>query len=239
MVINEWQSRNLNLELKHFDNLIYWCYFSAYNEDDYRIRFYQKVVNYLKALNRLSEVKILEPCIANDAGDVEGTPTKELKEFDCPFDVEIPLIVGKIALSCEKFSFKAGEGLVFKLDKKFRGDRQTTISLGAGGGIDASFKLGGVKAGMETGMDMSVYLSFDKAGHCVDGGMSYKASRGMGIDFSAGERLKIKKEIGYIGDEIGWRFGINSGVKFSVPFKEYPGVQPTGSNRNLSNFQQN
>ena len=234
----EWQSRNLNVELKHFDNLIYWSYFSAWDEDDYRVRFYQKLVNYLTALQRLSEVKILEPCIINEADDIEATEQKELKEFDCPFDVEIPFIVGKISMNCEKFSFKAGEGIVFKAEKKFTGDRQTTLSLGAGGGVDASFKLGGVKAGLEAGMDMSVFISFDKVGHCTDGGISYKAHRGIGIDFSAGERIKFKKDLGHMNQEIGWRFGINSGVSFTVPFKEYPGNLPAG-NSNLPNFQQN
>ena len=66
-------------------------------------------------------------------------------------------------------------------------------------------------------MDMSVYLTFDKAGNCTDGGMTYTASRGAGVDFSAGERIKIKKNLGYVGEEIGWRFGINSSVSFTPP----------------------
>lgn len=236
----EWQSRNLHVELKHFDNLIYWSYFSAWDEDDYRVRFYQKLVNYLSSLKRLSEIKILEPCMITEADDVEVTEPKELKEFDCPVDIEIPFVVGKISMNCEKFSFKAGEGIVFKVEKKFTGDRQTTISLGAGGGIDASFKLGGIKAGLETGMDMSVFISFEKAGHCTDGGMSFKAYRGIGVDFSAGERLKFKKDLWHTTQELGWRFGINSGVKFTVPFDEYPVNQPaTQGKSNLPDFQQN
>lgn len=59
--------------------------------------------------------------------------------------------------------------------------------------------------------------SFDKAGNCTDGGMTYSASRGIGVDFSAGERINIKKNLGYVGDELGWRFGINSGVSFTEP----------------------
>ena len=43
-------------------------------------------------------------------------------------------------MNCEKFSFKAGEGIVFKYEKKFKGHRQSTISIGAGAGVDATFK---------------------------------------------------------------------------------------------------
>jgi hypothetical protein len=78
-----------------------------------------------------------------------------------------------------------------------------------------------VKAGIEAGMDMSAYLAFDKQGNCVDGGMVYSAHRGMGIDFSAGERLKMKKNLGYAGEEIGWRFGLNSGISFTPPSNPY------------------
>ena len=84
-----------------------------------------------------------------------------------------------------------------------------------------------MKAGFEVSMDMSVYLTFDKAGNCTDGGMTYSASRGFGVDFSAGERIKIKRGLGNMDQEIGWRFGINSGVSFTAPKNpfEKPEVQ--------------
>lgn len=229
----EWQSRNLHVELQHLDNFLYWCYFSALDRDHYKARFYQKVVAYLTTLNRLAQVKLLEPCLEAEPQEAVEPEQKELKEFDCPIDVEIPFIVGKISLSCEKFSFKAGEGIVFKYVKKISGKRQSTISLGAGGGVDASWKLGPIKAGFDAGMDMSVFITFDKLGHFVDGGMIYNAGRGAGVDFTAGERIKIKKNLGYIGDEIGWRFGINSGISFAepeVPFMKKPEEKPVNKN---------
>ena len=36
----EWQSRNMLIENKYIDDLLYWCYFSAIDNDDYRGRFY-------------------------------------------------------------------------------------------------------------------------------------------------------------------------------------------------------
>ena len=58
----EYQSRNLLIEIKHLDNLLYWSFFAAYDLDDYKVRFYQRVVNYLKTLQRLDVIKILKPC---------------------------------------------------------------------------------------------------------------------------------------------------------------------------------
>lgn len=213
----EWQSRNILIENKYIDDFLYWCYFSAFDTSDYKRRFYNYAFNYLYKFNWLAQVKILEPCEETEPGEAQQPEQKELKEFDCPVDVSFPFIVGKVTLSCDKFSFKAGEGIVFKYEKKFKGQRQSTISIGAGGGVEASLKAGPVEAGFSAGMDMSVYLTFDKAGNCTDGGMTYSASRGIGVDFSAGERINIKKNLGYVGEELGWRFGINSGVSFTEP----------------------
>lgn len=236
----EWQSRNMLIENKYIDDLLYWCYFSAFDKNDYRLRFYNWVYNYLYKVNWLAQVKILEPCKETEPGEVEKPEEKELKEFDCPVDVEIPFVVGKLTMNCEKFSFKAGELIVFKYEKRFTGKRQSTISIGAGAGIDATMKAGPIKAGFAAGMDMSVYFTFDKAGNCTDGGMAYSASRGIGVDFSAGERIKIKKNLGYLGEEIGWRFGINSGVSFTEPDIPYMKDQPEKPlNKNVKIYKPN
>jgi hypothetical protein len=50
-------------------------------------------------------------------------------------------------------------------------------------------------------------------GHLMDGGIQNGAKATAGIDFEAGERIKIKKEIKKeVG--FGWRVGINSGISF-------------------------
>ena len=131
-------------------------------------------------------------------------------------DVQIPFIVGKITVNCEKFSFKAGEGLVFKYEKKFTGQRQSTMSLGAGVGFDASREVGGVTSGIDVGADMSVFFVFDNMGHLTDGGMLYNAGASGGLNFKAGEKIKIKKELYEYGVSAGWRFGYNSGISFKM-----------------------
>lgn len=233
----EWQSRNMLIENKYIDDFLYWCYFSAFDIKDYRHRFYNYVRNYLYNVNRLAQVKILEPCKETEAEEAEQPQPGELKEFDCPANVHIGFGVGKFSFNCEKVSFKAGELIVFKFEKQFTGKRQSTISIGGGGGIDFTEGIGPVKAGLEVGMDMSMYFTFDKAGNCTDAGMSYSASRGFGVDFSAGERIKIDRNLGYMGEEIGWRFGINSGVSFTMPKTPFD-TKETPLNKNIKLYNQ-
>jgi len=234
----EWQSRNMLIENKYIDDLLFWCYFSAVDTDDYRGRFYNWAYNYLYSVDLLAQVKILEPCKEHDADEIEQPVPAELKEFDCPVDVQIPFIVGKLTMNCEKFSFKAGELIVFKYEKKFTGSRQSTIAIGGGVSIDATAKEGPLKAGIEAGMDMSIYFTFDKQGNCVDGGTAYKAYAGGGVDFSAGERIKVSGNLGYVGEEVGVRFGLISGVSFTEPgfLKEQPEKQ---LNKNVKPYKSN
>jgi Flp pilus assembly protein TadD len=236
----EWQSRNMLFENKYIDDLLYWCYFSAFDKKDYTHRFYSYVYNYMYKLNILAQVKILDPCEEREPDEVEKPVPKELPEFDCPATIKLSFVVGKLSMDCEKFSFKAGELIVFKFEKQFTGKRQSTISIGGGGGVDLSQQVGPIKAGFEAGMDMSLFLTFDKAGNCTDAGMSYKAYRGAGVDFTAGERININKNLGYQGEEIGWRFGINSGVSFTtpdIPYMKEP--QEVQKNKNVKIYQAN
>ncbi|MBS1620726.1 MAG: hypothetical protein JST10_06185 [Bacteroidetes bacterium] len=234
----ELQSRNMLIENKYIDDLLYWCYFSAYDNNDYRHQFYTHANSYLSQVEYLAQVYILEPCKETEPKEIEQPQAGELKEFDCPASLQLSLVVGKLNVDCEKISFKAGEGLVFKYEKRFTGKRQSTISIGAGGGVDLTQKFGPIKAGLEAGMDMSVYFTFDKSGNCTDAGMKFSAYRGMGVDFSAGQRLKIDRNLGYMEEKIGWRFGVNSGVSFDVPdnpfMKEKPEVP---INKNVKIYQ--
>lgn len=234
----EWQSRNMLVENKYIDDFLYWCYFSAFDIKDYRHRFYNYVKNYLNRVNMLAQVKILEPCKEIEPEETEPPVPAELKEFDCPVSVQIAFAVGKLKVDCEKLSFKAGELIVFKYEKQFTGKRQSTISIGGGVSLDLKEEIGTVKAGFETGMDMTMYFTFDKTGNCTDAGMAYKAYGGIGADFSAGERIKIERDLGSMSEEIGWRFGINSGVSFTVP-KWLQDKPETPVNRNVRIYNPN
>ena len=43
------------VENKYIDDLLYWCYFSAFDEKDYRHRFYNIVKDYLYKVNWLAQ----------------------------------------------------------------------------------------------------------------------------------------------------------------------------------------
>lgn len=232
----EWRSRNLLIENKYIDDWLYWCYFSAADMKDYRHRFYNIVSRYLYRINFLAQVKILEPCKESEPEEVDQLQRGELSEFECPANVQIAFVVGKLSFDCEKFSFKAGELLVFRFEKKFKGNQESTISIGGGGSIDLKQELGPVKAGFEVGADMSLYFTFDKTGNCTDAGMSYSASRGIGIDFSQGERIKFNKDFKYSEEKIGWRFGINSGLGFTMPNDPFE-KKETQLNKNVKIYQ--
>ena len=215
---NEYQSRNLVIENKYIDDFLYWCYFSAFDRKDYQNRFYNKVHGYLYNVNRLSQVKILEPCKeADDNESLEPVTGKEIKEFDCPGSLKISLLVGKLSIDCEKFSLSGGQLLVFGIEKKFRGNRELTLSIGGGGKVELGQEIGRFKGGLSAGIEMSMYVTLDKSGNCTDAGMIYKAYRSMSMDFEGGERIKFERNLGSINQEIGWRFGISSGISFTEP----------------------
>jgi tetratricopeptide (TPR) repeat protein len=200
----EYQSRNLQVEIKHLDNFLYWGYFAAWDRDDYKVRFYTRVVNYLRTLQRIDVVKILKPCtIDEEEKEKEKEEEKMLKEMECPVSLQLPLGVLKISIDCESFSIRAGKGAFFFYEKNFV-SRQSTLILGVGEEpLDREYKYGG----FDIKIGMAVFLAMDGAGNLTDGGISAMATATSSFElgFEAGEKLKFK-------EGIGWRLGINSGL---------------------------
>src|SRR5690606_37451809 len=179
-----------------------------------------------------------EPCRETGVEDRPAPEEQPHEKVECPFDVQIPFVVGKITVNCEKFSFNAGEGVVFKYEKEFTGQRQSTMSIGVGLGIDLSRGAGGAKGGLSAGGDMSAFFVFDKTGALSDGGMRYGAGASIGLGFETGEKIKIKKAID--GVSAGWRFAYNSGVNFDFEPGPLKGLLTKSasapSNRNLKPY---
>lgn len=199
----EYQSRNLLIEIQHLDNFLYWGFFAAMDRDDYKVRFYGRVQSYLRTLQRLDIVKILKPCDVQEPEEKEKPEDKILQDMDCPSSLtfEVNLGVGKFALDCQSYSFKAGKGLVFYY-KKNMVTRQSTWSLGLGEEpLSKDVKYGGI----DLKLNMSVFLTFDGAGNLSDGGLVSEAKVSASYGFEGGEKLKFK-------EGIGWRLGINSGL---------------------------
>ncbi len=210
----EWQDQNIGLFRRHYDEMIFYNYLSCLDQKEFRVRFYDITEKFFLAMYRVCETKILEPCVV-DEPEPEKPVEKELKEFDCPVDIEIPFLVGSFEMNCEKISFGAGELIKFKYEKKLTGNRQSTMSIGAGFEIyKLKGKAFGVEAGIKASADMSVFLVFDSGNHVCDGGVQYGVKAAAGIEFEKGEKIKIKKDILKKEAGIGWRAALNAGVSF-------------------------
>jgi Tfp pilus assembly protein PilF len=213
---DEWQERNIGLFRKYYDELIFWNYLSSWDEIEFKIRFFDLTQKYFQAMSRVCETKILEPCVSPEPEDKEKPVETELKQFDCPVEIEIPFLVGSFEMDCEKISFGAGEFIKFKYEKMLTGSRQSTMSVGVGFEL-YKFEVGafGVKAGAKAEAGMSVFLVFDGGNHVCDGGVQYGAKAAAGIDFSSGEKVKLKKELFSKQIGVGWRAALNAGVSFN------------------------
>jgi tetratricopeptide (TPR) repeat protein len=200
----EYQSRNLLIEIKHLDNFLYWGYFAAWDRDDYKVRFYSRVATYLRTLQRLDVVKILEPCESNEEEEEKKKEEEEpVKSMDCPISLQIPLGVLKINLDCESISIRGGKGVFLSYEKNFV-TRQSTWILGVGDEpLDREYKYGG----FDIKIGMAVFLTIDGAGNVSDGGISAlaTATSSFPLGFDVGEKLKFK-------ESVGWRLGYNSGL---------------------------
>lgn len=212
---NDWQEKNIRLYQKYGDELIYWSYLGSMDEFQNLIRFYNWLEMYFQMLQRVCYTKIIEPCSETAATPKPAPEERPYEKFECPFDVQIPFVVGKITVDCERFSFSAGEGIVFKYDKQFTGQRQSTMSIGVGLGLNIPVAAGSVKGGFNAGSDMSAFFVFDKTGALSDGGMRYGAGASVGLGFEAGERIKIRKSKS-VAVSAAWRFAYNAGVNFEM-----------------------
>ena len=216
----EWQKKNNLVFTKYFDEVMYWGYLSYHpvGNDHFWIQvFYPMVSHYLGMLHKIGYTKIIKTC-----GFTPTTASKNsnaINEMECPLEIEIPFVVGKFELNCEKFSFKAGEGVVFGFEKNLK-THQSTLSIGIGLKLELEGKAGPVKAGVSTSVEESLFITFDGENKFSDGGLKFDAKASAGIEAEAGKSVKGKKDILKEETGIGYTVGINSGWNFNEgPFK--------------------
>lgn len=211
----EWQEKNIGLFRKYYDELIFYNYLSSLDKNEFLVRFFDLTEKFFFTMYQVCETKILEPCVSPEPDEEKPVET-ELKEYDCPVDIEIPFLVGSFEMNCEKISFGAGEFVKFNFEKKLTGNRQSTMSVGLGLEL---YKLKasafGVKAGINAKADMSLFLVFDSGNHVCDAGVQYGAKASLGIDYESGQKIKLKKEIFSKSIGAGWRAAINAGISFN------------------------
>ena len=249
-IMEDWQVKYQLIFKKYFDDLAYWSYLAFHNvpftndlasnppptDDFYRMSsFYPLVTAYLGMLHFMANTKIIKPCKFEPT-----TATKDslaIKEMDCPLEIEIPFLVGKFEINCEKFSFKAGEGAVFGYEKNFK-TKQSTVSVGIGVKLELEAKVGPVKAGVSTSAGETLFITFDGDNKFSDGGLKVDTKASAGVEGEAGKAVKGKKDLAKEETGVGVTFGINSGCNFNEgPFKGMIGPKPeVPLNKNVKIF---
>ena len=145
-ITEELQKKHMLVLRTWFDQLVYWNYLTLEPTGDiyFRIHYYETIIWYLNTLGSVGFTKIIEPC------DFEPTvahcDSAELKDIDCPINIEIPFVVGKFELNCKTFTLQAGEGVVFGYEKDFT-TRKSTLDVGIGLKLELEAKLGPAHAG--------------------------------------------------------------------------------------------
>ena len=143
-----------------------------------------------------------------------NTPAEEIliEEPKCPIDFELKLIVGKIGLNCQKFSFSGGEVIRFKYEKNFK-SKQSTMELGIGFGLDIGAGFGGFNASASMSATESVFITWDGNNNISDVGLSMAAKVAAGAEVGASKNVgEIVKEIGAT-KQIG---GVEAGIEATV-----------------------
>jgi tetratricopeptide (TPR) repeat protein len=211
----DWQKKSMILYQKYFDELVYWHYLSLHplGKYEFKIKYYEFIEQYLVMMGSICQTRIIDPCEPVTA--TASKDSNEIKEMECPFDIEIPFGFGNAELNCEKFSIKAGEGAVFGYEKNFK-THQSTVSVSIGLILELEAKVGPLKAGLSAEATETAFITFDGNNGIADFGLKNEAK------VSAGATGVGKKEV-----SIGSTFGIHSGCNFNEgPFKGMIGPAP-------------
>jgi tetratricopeptide (TPR) repeat protein len=237
--MEDWQIKYQLVFKKYLDDLLYWGYLvyhnvplgndlaanAAPNGDNYRLQsFYPLVTSYLQMMSSMSTTKVIKPCHFTPA--TATADSNEIKETECPFELEVPFIVGEFKLDCEKFYFSAGAGLAFSYENNFK-TLQSTVSVGIGLKLERNVILGPIKAGVSAGVSETIFITFDGDNKVSDAGLKFIVKGSAGVDAEAGNKVKINKDIAKRESEAGYTLGINSGWNFNEgPFKGMFGPAP-------------
>jgi tetratricopeptide (TPR) repeat protein len=236
MLIEDFQEKNQVFFKRLFDEVVYWSYLHWHPiSDDYFRKecFYPAIVAYLGMLGKVGTTKIIEPCHFEPTTAIADS--NAIKEMECPLDIEVPFVVGKFTLNCNKFSFSGGEGAVFSYSNDFK-THQSTVSVGIGVKLELGEKVGPIKAGVSAGVSETLFITFDGKNGIADAGVKFDASADAGIKGQAGTDVKVKTEIEKDSKGVGYTVGINSGWNFNEgPFKGMIGPAPeVQQNKNVN-----
>lgn len=222
----DWQQEQLRFMRWQFQYSSFYGYLSGFNEHMARAAFYESCSKYLHDLKKLAYSPFV--CAGGRCDDKTFDASSKVEEdstkkMDCPIDIDVKFIIGKIVFNCEKFEFTAGEGLVFTATKNFTGSKQTTMTLGAGLQFEGSKEWGIFSGDASASGTQSFYIVWDKDDKIIDAGLAVKAEvkisgeakvelpGGIGKDQLPQKEIKIEGEFGYtLGVNSGWTFNDGS-----------------------------
>lgn len=225
-----WQRKHTAFNKKYINQAIYWSFLISFSNDEFKLRYYTWISNYLGEMGHIAKTELSgPPCIEIKQGN---TPTDEipLLEPDCPINLELKLIVGKIKLNCDKFEISGGEGVKFKYEKNFK-SKQSTFSVGIGVTFELSKNFGGGYEGsVSVDAGESVFITLDGNNNFSDLGLSLSAKASIGVEKSSsmavGEIVQqISSKSDVMGAEVkaGYTVGVNSGINFTGKASFTPG----------------
>ncbi len=212
LVRKDWQKYQLRAARNVFYLFTYWQYLGAFDNYAAHASYYENASKYLTEINQLCQTQFVypypycqRPNVAKPAPQEDSTQ----KAPDCPINIEIPIIIGKIKLDCSQFVISGGEALRLKYKKNFT-TGQSTMSVGAGLGFDVGKNFDGVNIKGSIKAEENFYVCFDGGNNFQDAGFSFEANASGSIDMKIdGVPKSMNLASGEVGD--GYKIGINSG----------------------------
>jgi|GEM_PF-2396263 len=195
--------RYKRLALDVFNNLIFWDGMLTTWPGEANVAMYGAIDDYIEQLKHISSTVPylnIPPCITyRHNNENPGSDEFSVKKRpDCPFSLNIPMVIAKISVDCSSFSISGGEGITVGYKKDFT-NGQSTISIGAGVGVDVG--VGGVHGGVKAGE--AIYITFNGEGQVSDVGMK--------MDVGAEAQVGAAST----GVSAGYTMGMNSGFNFT------------------------
>jgi tetratricopeptide (TPR) repeat protein len=216
------QIKQLQVARWVFKRGAYWGYLAGMNKHMANAAFYEACADYLDDLKEIAgndPYTLCGRCGEKEENPVSKTESDNAKGMDCPIDITIPFVIGKVTLNCEKFSLSAGEGVTFNYEKDFK-TKQSTMSIGAGLQFQVGKALGIFSGEVGVSAEQSLYIVFDGDNNISDAGLALKVEGSLGVEAGIDTPNGIGKELltQEILDkkvEMGYTLGINSGWTFN------------------------
>ncbi len=225
-----WQLKHTAFNKKYINQVIYLSFLISFSNDEFKLRYYGWVKNYLDEMGRIAKTELWgPPCTQLKQGN---TPAEEIElvEPNCPINLELKLIVGKIKLNCDKFEISGGEGVTLKYEKNFK-SKQSTFAVGIGVTFELSKNFGGGYEGsVSVNAGESVFVTLDGNNNFSDLGLSVSAKASVGIEKSSSmavgeivQQISSKSDVMGAEAGAGYTVGVNSGLNFTGNTSFTPG----------------